>query len=239
MLGAPSSKFGYQHGLAGLLKARADAGWLSVSVEQRRPILESLVNDFGRSVRRFDPGPQFGGPSVYFHLKTIEALSCHRPQWMPSQTTRSSTTSTPRWPVADSTDTTWRASMARMPSGSRARYRPAGPARWRTASAAPPCWRSGSAGWSPAHGGYGSAHPGRHGEQQRVARTGPGGRHGAWRGPGGTRSPRRGRPHQVLGPPELPGARAVLARPVLAVLPRPGRPALGSARPSTPCGGSG
>lgn len=50
---------------------------LQARVDQRRPILESLINDFSRSVRRFDPSQQFGGPSVYFHLKTIEALTRH------------------------------------------------------------------------------------------------------------------------------------------------------------------
>jgi len=50
---------------------------LQARVNQRRPILESLINDFSHSVRRFDPNQQFGGPSIYFHLKTIEALSRH------------------------------------------------------------------------------------------------------------------------------------------------------------------
>jgi hypothetical protein len=50
------------------LQARADQG---------HPILESLINNFSRSLRRFDPSQQFGGPSAYFHLKTIKALSRH------------------------------------------------------------------------------------------------------------------------------------------------------------------
>jgi hypothetical protein len=50
---------------------------LKARVDQRRPILESLISDFSRSARRFDPSQQFGGPSVYFHLKTIEALTRH------------------------------------------------------------------------------------------------------------------------------------------------------------------
>jgi hypothetical protein len=35
------------------------------------------MGDFSRYVERFDSGRQFGGPSVYFHLKTIQALSRH------------------------------------------------------------------------------------------------------------------------------------------------------------------
>jgi hypothetical protein len=50
---------------------------LQERVDGRRPILESLVGDFSRFVRRFDANQQFGGPSVYFHVKTIEALSRH------------------------------------------------------------------------------------------------------------------------------------------------------------------
>jgi hypothetical protein len=50
---------------------------LQERVDERRPIFESLVGDFSRFVRRFDPTQQFGGPSVYFHLKTIESLSRH------------------------------------------------------------------------------------------------------------------------------------------------------------------
>jgi hypothetical protein len=50
---------------------------LQERVDERRPILESLIKDFSRCVRRFDPSRQFGGPSVYFHLMTIEALSRH------------------------------------------------------------------------------------------------------------------------------------------------------------------
>jgi hypothetical protein len=50
---------------------------LQERVDERRPILESLVGDFSRFVSSFDPYRQFGGPSVYFHLKTIEALARH------------------------------------------------------------------------------------------------------------------------------------------------------------------
>jgi hypothetical protein len=50
---------------------------LQERVDQRRPVLESLVGDFSHYVRSFDPNQQFGGPSVYFHLKAIEALSRH------------------------------------------------------------------------------------------------------------------------------------------------------------------
>ena len=50
---------------------------LQARVDQGHPILESLINNFSRSLRRFDPSQQFGGPSVYFHLKTIKALSRH------------------------------------------------------------------------------------------------------------------------------------------------------------------
>jgi hypothetical protein len=34
---------------------------LQARVDHRRPILEPLINDFSRSVRRFDPSQQFGG----------------------------------------------------------------------------------------------------------------------------------------------------------------------------------
>ena len=44
-------------------------------VKERRPNLESLVGDFSRFVHSFDANRQFGGPSVYFHRKTIEALA--------------------------------------------------------------------------------------------------------------------------------------------------------------------
>jgi hypothetical protein len=50
---------------------------LQERVDQRRPVLESLVGDFSHYVRSFDANRQFGGPSVYFHLKTIEALARH------------------------------------------------------------------------------------------------------------------------------------------------------------------
>ncbi len=50
---------------------------LQERINQRRPILESLVGDFSHSVRSFDASRQFGGPSVYFHVKTIEALARH------------------------------------------------------------------------------------------------------------------------------------------------------------------
>lgn len=50
---------------------------LQKRVDQRRPILESLVGDFSRFVQGFDANRQFGGPSVYFHAKTIEALARH------------------------------------------------------------------------------------------------------------------------------------------------------------------
>jgi hypothetical protein len=50
---------------------------LQERVDQRRPVRESLVGDFSRYVARFDASRQFGGPSVYFHLKAIEALARH------------------------------------------------------------------------------------------------------------------------------------------------------------------
>jgi hypothetical protein len=50
---------------------------LQERVDQRRPVLESLVGDFSHYVHSFDPNQQFGGPSIYFHLKAIEALSRH------------------------------------------------------------------------------------------------------------------------------------------------------------------
>ncbi len=50
---------------------------LQQRVDERRPILESLVGDFSRYVQRFNPNQQFGGPSVYFHRKTVETLSHH------------------------------------------------------------------------------------------------------------------------------------------------------------------
>ena len=50
---------------------------LQERVKERRSSLESLVDDFSRFVHSFDANRQFGGPSVYFHLKTIEALARH------------------------------------------------------------------------------------------------------------------------------------------------------------------
>jgi hypothetical protein len=50
---------------------------LQERVDERRPIVDSLIGDFSRFVNSFDAYRQFGGPSVYFHLKTIEALSRH------------------------------------------------------------------------------------------------------------------------------------------------------------------
>jgi hypothetical protein len=50
---------------------------LQERVDERRPILESFVGDFSRFVSSFDAYRRFGGPSVYFHLKTIEALARH------------------------------------------------------------------------------------------------------------------------------------------------------------------
>jgi hypothetical protein len=50
---------------------------LQERVDQRRPVLESLVGEFSRYVERFDANRQFGGPSIHFHRKAIEALSRH------------------------------------------------------------------------------------------------------------------------------------------------------------------
>jgi hypothetical protein len=48
---------------------------LQERIEERRPILESLLGDFSRFVRRFAASQQFVGPSIYFHVKTIETLA--------------------------------------------------------------------------------------------------------------------------------------------------------------------
>jgi hypothetical protein len=50
---------------------------LQERVKERRSSLESLVGDFSRFVHSFDANRQFGGPSVYFHRKTIETLARH------------------------------------------------------------------------------------------------------------------------------------------------------------------
>lgn len=50
---------------------------LQERIEERRPILESLIGDFSRFVQGFDASRQFGGPSVFFHVKTIQALARH------------------------------------------------------------------------------------------------------------------------------------------------------------------
>jgi hypothetical protein len=50
---------------------------LQERIDERRPILESLIGDFSSFVQRFDASRQFVGPSVYFHVKTIKALARH------------------------------------------------------------------------------------------------------------------------------------------------------------------
>jgi hypothetical protein len=50
---------------------------LQERIEERRPILDSLLGDFSRFVRRFAANQQFVGPSIYFHVKTIQALAHH------------------------------------------------------------------------------------------------------------------------------------------------------------------
>jgi len=50
---------------------------LQQRIDDRRPDLERLVGDFGRFVETFTASGQFVGPSVYFHVKTIEALRRH------------------------------------------------------------------------------------------------------------------------------------------------------------------
>jgi hypothetical protein len=50
---------------------------LQERLNERRPIIESLVGDFSRFVRHFDASRQFGGPSVYFHAKTIKVVAGH------------------------------------------------------------------------------------------------------------------------------------------------------------------
>ncbi len=56
---------------------------LQQRVDERRPILESLVGDFSRYVQRFNPNQQFGGPSVYdaffeYLYATLASWGLHR-----------------------------------------------------------------------------------------------------------------------------------------------------------------
>jgi hypothetical protein len=50
---------------------------LQERINERRPILESLVGNFSHFVRSFDARQQFSGPSVYFHIKTLGVAACH------------------------------------------------------------------------------------------------------------------------------------------------------------------
>jgi hypothetical protein len=50
---------------------------LSEHIQEQLPSIGELISTFGHCVEAFETKPQFSGPSVYFHAKTLSVLRSH------------------------------------------------------------------------------------------------------------------------------------------------------------------